>query len=637
MQSVICSFFVRKIKNLASYFPHSIIGKVFFAICNFIKAVLAGSFIGRAIKKNSNYKEILEGSLFCKIILLPVKIAEFIGKKISASYESARNSSKILYIVDNWHLISTRIYGLFLVTFGLMFGVLRFIFGSGTKIILLLSFLIVILGVLLCLINRSIKSLFKGSGVLKAVAGLFFEIEKKEHSPLFLNDDNIHIKGVIPTLAMGAVFGILAFLIGPADFAFAVFGTIFLILVLKYTYLAVFITVAAAPVLPTMALAGLCVLSAGSFLYRMIKDKNFKFIYSPLFIPTIIFAISYLVGTLTSYALVSSIKILMLHIAFMIFYVILYNSLKDEKAYKSILSFFVVMGGFIALYGIIQNILGITGTESWVDENMFQDIKLRVYSTFGNPNVLGEYLVLLIPLSMAFVLRSERPVHKLVYFCIFAIMAVCMILTWSRGAWLGIMLAVMIFLVLTDKRWLLCALLIVVAIPFVPALLNSGSAIIGRFTSIGNMADSSTAYRVSIWRSAIDIIKDYWIGGIGPGSDAFSLIYKNYAASGADFALHSHNLYLQLITELGISGIVVFVMLILRFVKMTAKSYITENRKTLKSSVSIACLAGISGLLLQGLTDYIWYNYKLVLIFWIVLAIGSASVSENTSKGGGGV
>ena len=39
------------------------------------------------------------------------------------------------------------------------------------------------------------------------------------------------------------------------------------------------------------------------------------------------------------------------------------------------------------------------------------------------------------------------------------------------------------------------------------------------------MEDGSTAYRVSIWMSTLSLIKDFWICGIGTGSDAFSLVY----------------------------------------------------------------------------------------------------------------
>ena len=40
---------------------------------------------------------------------------------------------------------------------------------------------------------------------------------------------------------------------------------------------------------------------------------------------------------------------------------------------------------------------------------------------------------------------------------------------------------------------------------------------ISRFTSIGDMTDGSTTYRVSIWLGTLDMLKHYWLCGIGPG------------------------------------------------------------------------------------------------------------------------
>ena len=117
---------------------------------------------------------------------------------------------------------------------------------------------------------------------------------------------------------------------------------------------------------------------------------------------------------------------------------------------------------------------------------------------------------------------------------------------------------------------------------------------------------------------------DFWLSGIGPGSNAFSLVYQKYAASGVSYALHSHNLFLQLLAELGIGGFFVFIALILKYVKSSVQTLLYENKKSLRGTVTSASMAGILGLLLQGLTDYVWYNYKILLIFWIVLAISTS-------------
>lgn len=634
MQSAIYGFFAKYIKKLGEIFTCSILGKVFFAVCSFVEQTVSGSVLGRYYKKKTDGEAIAKESIFVKILMLPLTLLSFLSEKINNRYNELHTGSGILYFTENWNLVSIRIYGAALCSFGGIYAVLRLCLNSLTVKTLLVCLFTILLGGGFILINRSLKSLFKGSFILKKAGEFFYDNAAREHSKLFLDDDDIHIKGRVAAAILGAIMAICAALMTPVDFVLSIFGAIFVLLSLKYTHICVFVVAAASPVLPTMVLAGLSILCAVSFALRLLRKKDIKLMYSPLYIPAAFFALSYFLGTLNSFSFMGSAGIFLINVAFILFYFIAHNILGNDNAYKAITSAFVLMGGLIAVYGILQNFLGASSTASWVDENMFEDIKVRVYATFGNPNVLGEYLVLMIPLAMAFFLRNEKTFHKLVYLCVLALCVLCLIFTWSRGAWLGAMFAVMIFLVATDKRWTLCALIIIVALPFIPVILSSNSAVVGRITSIGDMSDSSTAYRVSIWKSAIRIIGDFWLSGIGSGSGAFSLVYQKYAASGVAFALHSHNLFLQLLVELGIGGFTVFMVLLLKFTKNSVQTLLYENKKSFRATVTTAGTAGILGLMLQGLTDYVWYNYKMLLIFWIVLAISTAK-SHSEKKGGG--
>ena len=288
---------------------------------------------------------------------------------------------------------------------------------------------------------------------------------------------------------------------------------------------------------------------------------------------------------------------------------------------------FLGMAFLVGAYGVLQNFTGVESTASWVDEEMFEDIKVRVYSFFDNPNVLGEFLVLTIPMVMAVLWSKNRLEHKAVFGVFFLCMAACMIFTWSRGAWLGLVLACAILLLSMDKRW---AFFGVLAVCVLPALLvaSGNTAILQRLLSIGNTADTSTAYRVSIWSASLNIIRDFWVSGIGIGSEAFKSIYPLYAKAGADFALHSHNLYLQIWVECGILGIVSLFAMIIRFIKQTFSfSVMAVKTDSEVAKFVIAISAGLIGFLFQGLTDYVWYNYKILMLFWMILAFGVSGVN----------
>jgi len=97
-----------------------------------------------------------------------------------------------------------------------------------------------------------------------------------------------------------------------------------------------------------------------------------------------------------------------------------------------------------------------------------------------------------------------------------------------------------IMLLKKDKRFLA---VLIAGLILMPMLLPD--TILNRLTSIGNTSDTSTSYRIAVWTASINMIKDNYLTGIGLGSDAFGQMYQNYAISGASFALHAHNFYLQ--------------------------------------------------------------------------------------------
>ena len=260
------------------------------------------------------------------------------------------------------------------------------------------------------------------------------------------------------------------------------------------------------------------------------------------------------------------------------------------------LNSFIISGLFVSLFGIYQQFFGNNLGHAWLDEEMFSDISIRVYSTLGIPNVLGECLLLLIPICGAMIYAAKRWYSKLFYLGVLGCAGLCMIFTQSRGCWLGLMLTAAIFALLIDKRLVLIG---VIGALFLPAVLPQ--SIIVRFTSIGNMGDSSTSYRVYIWLGTLRLLKDYWLTGIGLGQDAFNKVYPYYSYN-AIIAPHSHNLYLQIMTETGVVGILTFAATVLLSFKKILVGYIV-GKKGKYSLICAAVLAGLFGFLLQGMFD----------------------------------
>ena len=151
---------------------------------------------------------------------------------------------------------------------------------------------------------------------------------------------------------------------------------------------------------------------------------------------------------------------------------------------------------------------------------------------------------------------------------------------------------------------------------------------ISRFTSIGNLTDNSTSYRVYIWIGTLAMLKDYWLCGIGPGDGAFNMVYPAYSYNGI-VAPHAHNLFLQIVCDAGIAALGVFLLLLFVYFRMLC-SAMSREKDPASRLLQIAFTAGVCGFLVQAMTDYSFYNYRVMFLFWAVLALGAASARRTS-------
>ncbi|MBQ1374730.1 MAG: hypothetical protein IIY69_00445, partial [Clostridia bacterium] len=88
-------------------------------------------------------------------------------------------------------------------------------------------------------------------------------------------------------------------------------------------------------------------------------------------------------------------------------------------------------------------------------------------------------------------------------------------------------------------------------------------------------------------------------------------------------APHSHNLYLQLTVEMGIWWLIVFLLVMFSFFNDSV-STIKKQTATGTRVMIAAGVAAVVGFLFQGLFDYVFYNYRVYLIFFMTLGLLTA-------------
>lgn len=368
-----------------------------------------------------------------------------------------------------------------------------------------------------------------------------------------------------------------------------------------------------APILPTMAVLGLVCCCFLFVFLRMGLDSGARLIPSPLNAHIGLYAFVIFWSTATSVNLRGSLLPGMLTIAFvLLFYGVTASGL--ERYLWKLLWLMLAAGVGVSLYGFYQAIFPERYSNVWTDTDLFSNIAFRVYSTLANPNVLGEYLLLMLPLACAMVLASDSWGKRIAALAAVGILGVCLILTYSRGCYLGLLFAAAVFLVLLDRRFLFLGILAVALCP-----LYLPDSVISRFTSIGNLADSSTSYRVLIWLGTLAMLRDFGFSGVGLGYDAYSEVYPFYARHGIS-APHAHNLFLQILSDSGIVGLLVFLGLIASFYRMMLTA-IRHERDSRAKVLQIGGTSAVSGFLVQSMTDYTFYNYRLLMLFFGILGL----------------
>jgi O-antigen ligase len=257
-------------------------------------------------------------------------------------------------------------------------------------------------------------------------------------------------------------------------------------------------------------------------------------------------------------------------------------------------------------------------TKNWLDTSYFADISGRATSLFENPNYLAAYLCVVFPFALYQMVVGKARKERVLSFMCAVFILVCTVLTWSRGAWLAMLISGLVFCLILSKKTVRLLWVVAAALPFAHFVLPKN--VITRFMSIGDMADSSTLYRVYTWRGSIELVKDYFWGGIGYGPEAFSQIYPLYAYAGIENSPHSHSLYLQILISMGIAGLVCFAVMVF-FYFQKGFEYLKKPASRDGFLITLAALSSTLALLIMGLFDYVWYNYRLFFMFWLVIGI----------------
>jgi putative inorganic carbon (HCO3(-)) transporter len=324
----------------------------------------------------------------------------------------------------------------------------------------------------------------------------------------------------------------------------------------------------------------LVVLVLGAWAIRLATRPRARIALPRLTLPILLFLGALVVSALGAQSLQHSAKEVLKWVEVLTLFLFV-SSEMDRRWTRALVVVLLCTGGLVALYGIYQFLFRV-GPDAFVLFDRF----MRAHGTFEQPNPYGGYLGLTLPLAVGVVVAGILPVAgriKVVWIllaaCTGGLMLLALVMSWSRGAWLGFgaaAAAMAIAVVARSGRAAAFAAVLAVLAAYVLLVLGVvrvPPAIVQRFTDFvpyvgvrdvrgAEITDGNFAVleRVAHWQAAWQMWSDRPWFGVGVGN--YEPVYSHYALPLWPLALgHAHNYYLNIAAEAGVVGLATYVLL----------------------------------------------------------------------------
>jgi len=245
-----------------------------------------------------------------------------------------------------------------------------------------------------------------------------------------------------------------------------------------------------------------------------------------------------------------------------------------------------------------------------------------------NPNVMAGALVILFPFALALLLFGGRQLSwpQLVLLgAAVVLMLGVIILTQSRGSWMGLAASLMIITLLRWPwgRWLI----MVVAAAGLFVILWLGVVPVLNALMLNNTLGGLDT-RLEVWSRALYMIEDFPITGIGMGlfEEVAGVLYPFFTVS-RDVP-HAHNLFLQVAVDTGIPGLIAW-LAIWMLTALGARQVYRDGRSTrhgVLAGLGVGLLCSQVALAMHGMVDAVtWGGIRVSIIPWAIWGLTMAA------------
>ncbi|MDO8638940.1 MAG: O-antigen ligase family protein [Candidatus Daviesbacteria bacterium] len=347
---------------------------------------------------------------------------------------------------------------------------------------------------------------------------------------------------------------------------------------------------------------------------KTINDKRLTLKTTPLDIPLLIFLGANILSTIFSidphisiwgYYSRSNGGLLSLVSYLLLYWALVSNFTKDDA-----LNFLksAIFGGVVVALWAIPEHFGVSPSCLILNQQFnagcwVQDVQARVFATLGQPNWLSAYLTMLIFPAFYFLLTSTKKSSIILYSIFLILFYTAFTFTYSRGATLGLLGGMVVFLggflyvhlkggKLNQWKSILIVLSVFILINLLFGSALTNFKLLNKFappsrpslitatkpsgTQLENGGTESGQIRLIVWQGALKIFQAYPI--LGSGVETFAYSYYQYRpvahnlTSEWDFLYNkAHNEFLNYLATTGIVGFLSYFIVIIMFIIIILK------------------------------------------------------------------
>ncbi len=278
----------------------------------------------------------------------------------------------------------------------------------------------------------------------------------------------------------------------------------------------------------------------------------------------------------------------------------------------------------------------IPGTDiGWISERLIPLTPIRVALAMNISTLLAGYVAPLITLTIGWALTARQKDYRQVLWVLSALLFGVLILTFSRGGLLSLLTALGAFAVMRFAQQQQFRQILS------PKVILGGATIVGvlgiavfMIVSLSGSRNSGDEGRLDMYRSAVEITRDYPVFGVGVGE--FGRAFREYRTPelARDKLASAHNYYLNTASETGLLGILVNLWLAVILLRTWWKRWQEAESIARKIRLEVV-FAALLGVAVHSMVD-VFTTTPVVLVILVLLAYsitGHKTVLDGQPRG----